>query len=151
MILEAFYKMETSFTPLTSLLGGACIGASAVLLMLIYGKIAGMTGFLTNLLSYQSKEDWSIRAIFISGCIAAPLLYGAVTQSLPEISILSDHKSLLLSGLIVGIGTRLASGCTSGHGICGLARFSPRSLVATLTFMTSMGISVYVIRHVFGA
>lgn len=139
----------TEFTPLLSLLGGTLIGLSAVLLMAFHGRIAGMTGILTGLLPPVSP-DWAWRAAFIAGAIAAP----ALVLSLPGQTIGFDSAVpppwLAISGLIVGVGVYFGSGCTSGHGVCGLARLSPRSIAATAIFMVTTAATVYVTRHVLG-
>lgn len=140
----------TEFTPVTSLFGGALIGLSAVLLMAFHGRIAGMTGILSGLLPPVSS-DWGWRAAFVAGAIAAPaLILGFSSQAI-------DYENpvplalVLLSGLIVGVGVYFGSGCTSGHGVCGMARLSPRSVVATATFMATAIATVFVARHLVGA
>jgi len=139
----------TEFTPFTALLGGALIGASAVLLMAFHGRIAGMTGIIAGLVPPFS-QDWAWRAAFILGAIAAPaLIVGATGPTIPFDSQVPTPW-LVSGGLIVGIGVYFGSGCTSGHGVCGLARFSPRSLAATLVFMTSTAATVFVVRHMLG-
>ncbi|WP_127074097.1 YeeE/YedE family protein [Pelagibacterium lentulum] len=139
----------TEFTPFTALLGGALIGASAVLLMAFHGRIAGMTGIIAGLVPPFS-QDWAWRAAFILGAIAAPALIVSATG--PTIPFDSQVPTLwlIIGGLIVGIGVYFGSGCTSGHGVCGLARFSPRSLAATLVFMASTAATVFVVRHILG-
>lgn len=138
----------TAFTPLQSLLGGGLIGLAAVLLMAFHGRIAGMTGIVSGVLI--RVEDWGWRAAFLLGAAAAPL--ALVTLTGMEIPFQSPTPRLwiVLGGLAVGVGVTFGGGCTSGHGICGNARLSPRSLVATLTFMLTTGITVYLVRHVFG-
>lgn len=139
----------TEFTPLTALFGGALIGAAAVLLMAFHGRIAGMTGILSGLVPPFSR-DWAWRAAFIIGAIAAPaLIVGATGQTIPFDSHVPTPW-LVIGGLIVGIGVYFGSGCTSGHGVCGLARLSPRSLAATLTFMASTAATVFIVRHLWG-
>ena len=112
-------------------------------------RIAGISGIVGGLL-HPSKGDASWRALFLIGMMTAPLGALLVTGHLPEISAQASTRTILLSGLLVGFGTRLGSGCTSGHGVCGLARRSPRSLVATLTFIASGALAVFLSRHVFG-
>lgn len=140
----------TEFTPVTSLLGGTLIGLSAVLLMAFHGRIAGMTGILSGLLPPFSS-DWGWRAAFVAGAILAPALI--VGLSGPVIAYESPVPLglVLVSGLIVGGGVHFGSGCTSGHGVCGLARLSPRSMVATATFMATAIATVFVVRHLLGA
>ncbi|MFE3839495.1 YeeE/YedE family protein [Pseudogemmobacter sonorensis] len=138
----------TEFTPLQSLLGGGLIGLSAVLLMAFHGRIAGMTGILTGVLPGADSRGW--RLAFLAGAVAAPLLL--VTLDVVAIPFESPSPWVwtVVSGLIVGIGVTFGGGCTSGHGVCGNARLSPRSIVATLTFMLTTGLTVYVIRHMLG-
>ncbi len=139
---------QTEFTPLLSLLGGVLIGLSATMLMAFHGRIAGMTGILTGVIP-PVADDWAWRAAFLAGAIAGPLLYLAFKG---EIGFAVPVSSLTLSvgGLIVGVGVTYGSGCTSGHGVCGIARLSPRSIAATLTFMLSTFATVYAARHVIG-
>lgn len=139
----------TEFTPVTSLLGGALIGLSAVLLMAFHGRIAGMTGILTGLLP-PVAADWAWRAAFLAGAIAAPaLLLGLSGHAIAFVSPV-PIPWVVISGLIVGGGVYFGSGCTSGHGVCGIARLSPRSIVATLTFMATAVLTVFIIRHLLG-
>lgn len=140
----------TEFTPALSLLGGTLIGLSAVLLMALHGRIAGMTGILTGLLP-PVASDWGWRAAFLVGAIGAPSLLLALTGlSLPYSSPV-PLPWIVVGGLVVGVGVYFGSGCTSGHGVCGLARLSPRSLVATLVFMGTAFLTVFVARHLLGA
>ncbi|SEN86344.1 hypothetical protein SAMN05428959_103477 [Duganella sp. CF517] len=134
-----------SFTPWTSLAGGILIGSAASVLILFNGKIAGISGILGGLFHAQ-KTDISWRLAFIAGLIGAPLLYRLFTE-LPVIQIDANLGVLIAAGLIVGVGTRYGSGCTSGHGVCGLSRLSPRSLVATIAFMVAGFAATYVFRH----
>lgn len=139
----------TEFTPLMSLVGGTLIGLSAVLLMAFNGRIAGMTGILTGLLPPVST-DWPWRAAFIAGAIAAPMLVLLLSnQTIGFDSSVADPW-LAVSGLIVGVGVYFGSGCTSGHGVCGMARLSPRSIAATAVFMATTTATVFVSRHVLG-
>jgi uncharacterized protein len=141
----------TSFTPIASLVGGGLIGLSAVLMMLFLGRIAGISGILSRLLPPHQDGATSVRAAFILGLIAAPLLMRAFTGT-PVPQIVSSNLPLLAAaGLLVGFGSVYGAGCTSGHGVCGLARFSVRSLAATLTFMAVAAITVFVARHLIGA
>ncbi len=139
----------TEFTPLASLFGGALIGLSAVLLMAFHGRIAGMTGILSGLLPPVSS-DWAWRAAFVAGAIVAPMLILSVSQTAIGYDSPVPLPWVLISGLIVGGGVYFSSGCTSGHGVCGMARFSPRSLAATATFMAASFLTVFVIRHLIG-
>ncbi|ODT47949.1 YeeE/YedE thiosulfate transporter family protein [Devosia sp. 63-57] len=139
----------TEFTPVASLLGGALIGLSAVLLMAFHGRIAGMTGILSGLLPPLSS-DWAWRAAFIAGAIVAPLLVMAVSGFTVDYSSPVPMPWIIASGLAVGVGVYFGSGCTSGHGVCGIARLSPRSIVATAVFLGVAMLTVFVIRHVLG-
>ena len=140
--------MITEFTPLLSLTGGILIGLSAVMLMAFNGRIAGMTGVVSGVLP-PFANDWDWRAVFLIGAIGAPALL-AVTGYHLAFSVPISNVALTIGGLIVGVGVAFSSGCTSGHGVCGMARLSPRSLTATLTFMIVTFATVYVVRHVIG-
>ena len=134
------------FTPWTSLAGGLLIGAAAAMLLLLNGKIASISGILGGVLRPRAADiGW--RVAFITGLMAAPLLY-RLAAPLPVVQIDAGTALLVVAGLLVGAGTRSGSGCTSGHGICGLSRLSPRSLVATATFMAAGFVTVFVVRHV---
>lgn len=123
------------FTPISSLVGGVLIGLAAIGLIHFVGRIAGISGILGGMLTKQTRtEGW--RIAFLVGLIGSPVLYG-LFFTLPEISVQTAWPLIAVAGLLVGIGVRLGSGCTSGHGVCGLSRFSGRSLVATLTFMVT--------------
>ncbi|MEJ5149638.1 YeeE/YedE family protein [Comamonas sp. MYb396] len=136
----------SAFTPLAALAGGALIGLAAVLLVLFNGRIAGISGIVAALLPPRPQPGaW--RLAFVAGLLAAPWLY-QLFAPLPATSSPAAWPLLVLAGLLVGIGTRLGSGCTSGHGVCGLSRLSLRSLVATLCFMASGFATVFVLRHV---
>lgn len=137
------------FTPWTSLGGGALIGLAASLFVLANGRIAGISGLLGTVMQFES-EGWGEKTLFLLGLMIAPLLWG-VFAVLPEIEISTGWPALVIAGLLVGVGTRYGSGCTSGHGVCGVSRLSPRSIVATLCFMLAAFASVYVIRHALGA
>lgn len=139
----------TEFTPGLSLLGGALIGVAAVLLMALYGRIAGMSGMIQGLLPPVAK-DWRWRAAFLAGAVLAPVVITAVSGWRPEFNSDTPALWLVIGGVITGLGVQLGSGCSSGHGVCGMARLSKRSIVATLCFMASTGVTVYVIRHVIG-
>jgi uncharacterized protein len=138
----------TDFTPIQSLIGGALIGLSAVLLMALHGRVAGMTGILTGVIP-PVASDWRWRAAFLAGAIVAPVIYLAAGGVIPFEAPVSTG-ALIFGGLLVGIGVHFGNGCPSGHGICGLARFSPRSLAAVLTFMLTAFATVFVVRHVIG-
>jgi uncharacterized membrane protein YedE/YeeE len=141
--------METEFTPWLSLAGGILIGLSAILLMMLNGRIAGMTGIMTGIIPPLST-DWPWRIAFLAGAIVAPMLFlaagGEIAYAVPV-----SLPLLALGGLIVGVGVYYGAGCTSGHGVCGMARLSPRSIAATVTFMIATGVTVYVVRHIAGA
>lgn len=136
----------TAFTPWSALLGGAIIGAAAAMLVLLNGRIAGISGIVGGLLRPASGDiNW--RVAFIAGLIGAPLAY-ALIAPLPAIRIDAGYPSLVVAGLLVGVGTRYASGCTSGHGVCGISRLSARSFIATLAFMAAGFGTALVLRHV---
>ncbi|MBL3556838.1 MULTISPECIES: YeeE/YedE family protein [Marinobacter] len=134
-----------NFTPWSALAGGIIIGLSAAGFILLNGRIAGISGILGGLLVPQ-KRDVFWRIAFLAGMFVAPLLW-MMTAELPPIEIKASYPVLVAAGLLVGIGTRYGSGCTSGHGVCGLSRLSARSLIATLTFMVAGFVTVYIIRH----
>ena len=135
----------THFTPWTSLAGGLLIGTAAAMFLLLNGKIAGISGILGGLLR-PTAGDTGWRVAFLLGLVAAPLLYQLVAP-LPVVQIDAGTTLLVVAGLLVGLGTRYGSGCTSGHGVCGLSRLSPRSMVATAAFMASGFVTVFVVRH----
>lgn len=137
----------TSFTPIASLLGGALIGLSAVLLMWATGRIAGVSGIAARLLPPYEDREFAGRLAFVAGLIAAPILVRIVTGSLPMQTIAAGAPVLIVAGLLTGFGAVWGSGCTSGHGVCGLSRLSVRSLVATFTFMAAGMATVFVMRH----
>lgn len=134
-----------NFTPWTALAGGAVIGLAAAMFVLLNGRIAGISGILGGLLQFP-KGDMAWRVAFLAGLLAAPLVYGLFAP-LPAVRVDAGTATLLAAGLLVGLGTRYGSGCTSGHGVCGLSRLSPRSLVATAAFMSAGFITVFVVRH----
>lgn len=142
--------VETEFTPLTSFAGGVLIGLSAVLLMVFQGRIMGATGILSGLITGGVPGDKIWRAAMVVGMIAGPLAVLALTGQMPVVEVPISLPMILIGGFIVGIGVTFGSGCTSGHGVCGIARLSPRSIVATLTFMVVAFLTVYIIRHVIG-
>ena len=133
------------FTPVQALAGGVMIGLAAAALLLLNGRIAGISGILGGLLR-PVKNDIAWRVAFLAGLLLAPIGYAWVAP-LPATQVDSGIATLLIAGLLVGLGTRYGSGCTSGHGVCGLSRGSPRSLVATLSFMVAGFATVYVVRH----
>tara|TARA_R110002020_G_scaffold2447_3_gene11468 strand:- start:39742 stop:40176 length:435 start_codon:yes stop_codon:yes gene_type:complete len=137
-----------SFTPWSALIGGIMIGLSAALLVVFNGRIAGISGMLGGLLSPRQSGNGE-RLLFVLGMLLAPLLYWLM-HSRPTIVIEAGPVALILAGLLVGFGSRMGSGCTSGHGVCGLARLSPRGLVATLSFMGAGFVSVFLLRHLWG-
>lgn len=138
------------FTPWASLGGGLLIGLAAALFVLLNSRIAGISGIVGGLLQKPARGDIAWRLAFAGGLIAAPLLYGMVAP-LPPVSLDTATPWLIVAGLLVGFGSRLGSGCTSGHGVCGLSRLSPRSLVATGLFMAAGFAVVFVVRHLLGA
>lgn len=140
----------TDFTPVQALAGGAMIGLAATLLMLFHGRIAGITGIIAGLLPPRPAQDWPWRLAFMAGMIASPLVVAGVFRLPLTYQTVTSPFGMVVSGIIVGIGVTFGSGCTSGHGICGLSRFSQRSLVATLVFMASTAATVFVVRHVLG-
>ncbi|HYP85985.1 YeeE/YedE family protein [Variovorax sp.] len=136
------------FTPLASLAGGALIGIAAAMFVLLNGRIAGISGILGGLVR-PTSGDSAWRIAFVLGLVGAPLVY-LLSAAVPEPQIDAGYGSLIVAGLLVGIGTRYGAGCTSGHGVCGLSRLSPRSLVATVIFMGAGFVTVFVIRHLLG-
>ncbi|MGL4197108.1 MAG: YeeE/YedE family protein [Allorhizobium sp.] len=137
----------TEFTPLMSFAGGLLIGLSALLLMLTWGRVAGMTSIIGGILP-PLGADWSWKAAFLAGAILAPLALSLSGYEI-EYSVPVSTAALVVGGLIAGIGVTFGSGCTSGHGICGIARLSRRSIVATVTFMAFAIVTVFFTRHVF--
>jgi uncharacterized membrane protein YedE/YeeE len=137
-----------NLTPWSSLSGGVLIGTAAAMLILFNGRIAGISGILGKLIR-PKRGDTGWRAAFIFGLILAPLVFRLVAP-LPSVRIDASVGMLVLAGLLVGIGTRYGSGCTSGHGICGLSRFSARSMVATAAFMGAGFVTVFIVRHLLG-
>ena len=137
-----------SFTPWSALAGGALIGIAAAIFLLLNGRIAGVSGIVGGLFR-PALPDIGWRVAFIAGLVLAPSLYAAFVY-LPAIKIDAGYATLFAAGLLVGIGTRYAGGCTSGHGVCGLSRLSPRALVATIAFIAAGVATVFVVRHVIG-
>ena len=137
----------THFTPWTALIGGMLIGLAASLFILLSGRIAGISGIVGGLLR-PARGDVAWRLLFLGGIVLVPFAC-SLFATLPEIRIDAGATTLLLAGLLVGIGTRYGAGCTSGHGVCGVARLSPRSLVATATFVAAGFVTVWLLRHAF--
>jgi len=137
----------TSFTPVASLAGGALIGLSAVLLMWATGRIAGVSGIAARLFPPYEDKEFAGRLAFVLGLVLAPVLVRLVTGSLPAQTIAAGAGVLVVAGFLVGFGSVWGSGCTSGHGVCGLSRLSVRSLVATATFMLTGMATVFLMRH----
>lgn len=135
-----------NFTPYSALIGGALIGLAAAILLICNGRIAGISGILAGLVR-PSKGNSAWRIAFVMGLIAGPLGYQLVAGQMLSITLEAPLPALIVGGLVVGFGTNLGSGCTSGHGVCGIARLSPRSIVATVAFMLAGALTVYVVRH----
>jgi uncharacterized membrane protein YedE/YeeE len=138
-----------NFTPYSALIGGALIGLAAALFVLLTGRILGISGAFAGV-TVPKRGDFAWRAALLAGLLAAPLTYRALGGELLPITITDSPGLLIVAGLLVGFGSRLGSGCTSGHGVCGLARLSPRSIVATTTFLITAMLTVFVMRHVVG-
>lgn len=134
------------FTPWTSLLGGILLGLAAALLILLGGRIAGISGILGGLLR-PVTGDTAWRLLFLLGLLISPLVYG-LFRPLPELHVDAGSAGLVAAGLLVGIGTRYGAGCTSGHGVCGMARRSPRSMAATALFVLAGFVTVHLLRHI---
>ena len=137
-----------AFTPESAIAGGVLIGVATALFLLVNGRIAGISGILGGLLR-PSLPDIGWRVAFLAGLIVAPSLYAAFVY-LPAVKIDAGYTTLLVAGLLVGVGTRYAGGCTSGHGVCGISRLSPRSLIATIAFIAAGVATVFVARHLVG-
>jgi uncharacterized membrane protein YedE/YeeE len=137
----------TSFTPVASLLGGALIGASAVMLMALTGRIAGVSGIAARLLPPYEDREFAGRLAFVGGLVATPVIVLLATGRLPVQTIEANAVTLVLAGLLVGFGSVWGNGCTSGHGVCGISRLSVRSLIATITFMATGFATVFIMRH----
>lgn len=138
-----------AFTPYSALIGGVLIGVAAALFVVFNGRVAGVSGIVGGLLR-PAFGDRAWRVAFIVGLVAAPLAY-QVVAALPPAVISADFPILAVAGFLVGISTRYGSGCTSGHGVCGIARLSPRSIIATIMFMATGFMTVYVVRHIVGS
>ena len=137
-----------NFTPWSSLAGGVLIGLATGMFLFLNGRIAGISGILGGLLR-PIKGDVGWRVAFVAGLIFSPIAF-IVATPLPAVQIDAVAASLIMAGLLVGIGTRYGSGCTSGHGVCGLSRLSPRSIVATALFMLAGFVTVFITRHLIG-
>jgi uncharacterized membrane protein YedE/YeeE len=138
-----------NFTPLSALAGGLLIGASAALFLVLNGRIAGISGIVGGLL-HPNRSEIGWRVAFLVGLLTAPLAYRAFGGVLPPVLLDAPLALLVVAGLIVGFGTRLGAGCTSGHGVCGIGRGSPRSLAATAVFMITAIATVLITRHLLG-
>ena len=134
-----------NFTPISSLIGGLIIGSSVVLFFYTTGRLAGISGIFANSLTNNNKRFSNI--LFLSGLFIGPLSYYYFTNSPIEFEITNSYTLIIIAGFLVGFGTKIASGCTSGHGICGISRFSIRSIVATLTFIFSAVITVFILQN----
>lgn len=147
--------MQTEFTPLISLIGGMLIGLSAVLYLASNGRIAGISSIVSRLIDFKNTKDQSTNfkpsLAFVIGLLLAAPTYFYVSGGLPQQSISSNLYLLIGAGLLVGVGSALGSGCTSGHGVCGISRGSKRSIAATITFMATAFVTVFILRHVIGA
>lgn len=139
-----------NFTPWSALSGGLLIGLSAVLLMWLEGRITGISGIVSKLFPPYSDNRFLSRAGFVIGLLAAPFFYLVFSGALPALTVPSDPVLMISAGLLVGFGAILGSGCTSGHGVCGISRLSPRSILATALFMSAGFATVYIMRHVIG-
>ena len=140
--------VATPFTPYASLIGGVLIGLSAVLVMALFGRVAGIAGIARGAFGMSGAGDWTWRLAFVAGLIAAPLVVTLLTGEGVTQTVSENLPAMIVAGLLVGVGTALGSGCTSGHGVCGLARLSPRSLVAVVTFMVAAAATVFLLRNV---
>ena len=134
----------TNFTPIDSLLGGICIGLAATILLFANGRIMGISGILGDIISFKEKDQISWRIVFVIGVLTGPFLYLMIFENFKS-EMVADRTLLFQAGLLVGLGTSIGSGCTSGHGICGISRLSIRSIVATFIFVVSGVVTVYFI------
>lgn len=164
MLHELFYRPQKAdgdrapemkspmsvFTPVSSLIGGALIGGAAAWFLIMNGRIAGISGVLGEMLQ-PSRSEVGWRVAFLSGMLLAPLLFVAAGGAWPAVEIDASPGLLVIAGLLVGFGTRLGAGCTSGHGVCGIGRASPRSIAATLAFIATAMATVFITRHLIGA
>lgn len=142
--------MPTEFTPFASLGGGILIGIASVLLMANFGRVMGATGILAGFLMPSGRGDWAWRASLLAGMVSAPAIYWIVSGQAVVVQVPVSTTAMIIGGLIVGVGVTFGGGCTSGHGVCGMARLSVRSIVATIVFMITAVVTVYITRHVIG-
>ena len=140
----------TEFTPVLSATGGILIGLASVMLMAALGRIAGISGMIGGLLPPVTAGEWGWRLAFLAGMIAAPVVLLAATGSMPVIEVPSSTGMLVIGGILVGIGVSYGSGCTSGHGVCGISRLSPRGIVATLVYLGVGAATMLIARHLLG-
>ena len=140
----------TEFTPLSAIAGGALIGLAAVLMMATTGRIAGVSGFVSRLLPPYKDDLTRVRLAFVAGLVAAPLVFTMIMREAPAMIVTSNAWLLVAAGVLVGFGAVQSGGCTSGHGVCGIARLSSRSIAATAVFMATGLATVFVSRHVLG-
>lgn len=138
-----------NFTPVSALVGGLMIGSAASLLLWLNGRIAGVSGIAWNLIA-RPREDGAWRLAFLTGLVLGALIYRLGSSDALALTIQASWAVVIFGGLLVGFGTQLGGGCTSGHGVCGIARLSPRSIAATLSFMVSAIVTVFVVRHLLG-
>lgn len=141
--------MITTFTPVSAAIGGGLIGLAVALLMLLNGRIAGISGIAGGALQFR-RDDFPWQFAFLIGLVAAPLLMHAAGYPLPHPLMPASWAVIVIGGLLTGFGTQWGGGCTSGHGLCGMARLSPRSIAATLIFMVTAFVVVFLVRHVWG-
>ena len=139
----------SEFTPVSAMIGGLLIGGSAALFLILTGRVAGISGIVGGLLR-PTRSDFGWRLAFLAGLLLAPLIYTAAGGAVPRVEINASASLLALAGLLVGVGTRLGAGCTSGHGVCGIGRGSPRSIAATAIFMATAVLTVFITRHLAG-
>lgn len=138
-----------NFTPVSALIGGGMIGLSAVILMAFNGRIAGISGVFSGI-AFAARGDKLWRIVFVLGLVIAPLIYQVISGRAPAFNLDANTPLIIVGGLLVGFGTRLGSGCTSGHGICGISRLSPRSIVSVLIFMAAGVLTVIAAKAVLG-
>ncbi len=139
-----------SFTPVASLVGGVLIGLAATVMLLFHGRITGITGILAGVLDRRSRGDVLWRVLFFGGLVAGGTVLALAAPQLFTADLVRSPWAIVAAGLLVGFGTRLGSGCTSGHGVCGISRFAPRSLVATAIFMATGAATVFVVNQLMG-
>jgi uncharacterized protein len=143
--------IETTFTPVSAAIGGAMIGLATVMLLALRGNVFGATGILAGFLSPSSSSDWAWRAAIMAGLVSGPVAYFGLYGAMPAVEVPVAPWMVLVGGFLVGLGVTFGSGCTSGHGICGLVRGARRSVVATAIFMSTTALTVYAVRHILGA